>query len=89
MELVLDRSPFYAESGGQIGDQGILMSTNSATIEIRDCQKAGGSEVNLHKGSITSGSVAVGDMLDAEVDAKLRHRTRSVPKRVFHFCAVL
>ncbi len=64
--LVLDMSPFYGESGGQIGDHGFLRSDN-ATFEVLDTQKQ--NDVMIHRGKVTQGSVKVGDQLDAEVDA--------------------
>ncbi|GMH41527.1 hypothetical protein BSKO_09437 [Bryopsis sp. KO-2023] len=76
VEVVLDKSPFYAESGGQIGDKGVLMSNNSASVRIQDCQKVGGGELNLHKGKIEGGQLSVGDVVVASVDSTLRRRTR-------------
>lgn len=75
VEVVLDESPFYAESGGQIGDQGLLKSTGSSII-VKDCQKAGGSNVYLHKGVIEHGSLATGDTVNTEVNLGLRNKIR-------------
>ena len=71
--VVLDRTPFYAESGGQVGDTGKLFA-NGKTVDVLDTRKAG--EAYLHKGKVTEGTIAVGDELDAEVDRQLRAATR-------------
>jgi alanyl-tRNA synthetase len=70
--VVLDATPFYAESGGQVGDTGYL-SGASARFEVRDCNKQ--SDNHLHVGAVLSGSFNVGDEIDAEVDASVRHAT--------------
>jgi len=67
--LILDSSPFYAESGGQVGDKGVIeVHSNGnvqATFEIVDTQKQG--EHYLHKGMLQSGKLAVGDKVVASV----------------------
>ena len=70
--LILDNTPFYAESGGQVGDSGYLRC-GEATVEIVDCQKSG--EHNLHIGSVINGNLRVGDQLSAEVDPTVRQAT--------------
>ena len=70
--VVLDNTPFYAESGGQVGDSGYLRC-DEATVEVMDCQKSG--EHNLHIGSVVSGSLSAGDQVSAEVDASVRQAT--------------
>ncbi|MDI1301011.1 MAG: alanine--tRNA ligase [bacterium] len=70
--VVLDASPFYAESGGQAGDAGYL-DTGSNRFEVRDTTKAGGA--HLHHGLVTVGVVKVGDSVSAQVDAALRANT--------------
>ncbi|WJW74735.1 alanine--tRNA ligase [Thiohalobacter sp. IOR34] len=62
--LVLDRTPFYAESGGQVGDTGVLR-TDAAELRVLDTQKQG--EAFLHRVQVERGAVAVGDSLEAEV----------------------
>ncbi|XP_076932408.1 alanine--tRNA ligase, chloroplastic/mitochondrial-like [Bidens hawaiensis] len=74
VEVLLDRTPFYAESGGQIGDRGVL-KVNGSVIEIDDVQKSLGN-IFVHKGVIKEGSVAVGKEVEAAVDAKLRQRAK-------------
>jgi len=71
--LVLDSTPFYAESGGQAGDVGYL-TADGVRLEVTDTTKA--SDQHLHHVRVLQGSVNVGDSLDAEVDASLRQRTK-------------
>ncbi|MFB0962096.1 MAG: alanine--tRNA ligase, partial [Pseudomonas sp.] len=70
--IVLDRTPFYAESGGQVGDCGYL-TANNLRIEITDTTKSG--HAFLHHGAITQGTAQVGDTLSAQVDDQVRHAT--------------
>lgn len=62
--LVLDTTPFYAESGGQVGDQGVLES-EAARFAVTDTQKQG--NVYLHRGKLESGQLSVGDQVRALV----------------------
>jgi alanyl-tRNA synthetase len=71
--VVLDRTPFYGESGGQVGDTGYLRSGDTR-LEVADTTKA--SDQHLHHVKVLSGSVKVGDTLQAEIDNDLRQRTR-------------
>ena len=68
--VVLDTTPFYAESGGQVGDQGSLFN-DSALFEVSDTQKIK-SDVYGHHGSLGKGRLQVGDTLTAHVDAATR-----------------
>jgi alanyl-tRNA synthetase len=68
-QVVLDHTPFYAESGGQIGDSGTLTSA-AAHFVVRDTRKIGGSFA--HVGVLESGELRVGDELQAKVDAERR-----------------
>ncbi len=70
--VVLDRSPFYAESGGQVGDQGWL-TADGLRFRVEDTQKAG--EAHLHLGVLEQGRLAAGAKLEAQVDAGLRGAT--------------
>ena len=67
--VVLDRSPFYAESGGQVGDAGTL-TADGLRFEIRDTQKQG--KAWLHIGDLKQGTLAVGTTLNAQVDGARR-----------------
>ena len=71
--VVLDRTPFYAESGGQVGDAGVL-EQGQVRFEVEDTQKIQ-AEVFGHHGKLVSGSLAVGDTVDARVDELRRART--------------
>ncbi|WP_444958373.1 alanine--tRNA ligase [Microbulbifer sp. ZKSA002] len=70
--IVLDRTPFYAESGGQVGDSGYL-SSGDARFEVRDCTKQ--SAHHLHTGKVLKGGIAVGETLEAVVSADVRQST--------------
>jgi alanyl-tRNA synthetase len=70
--VVLDQTPFYAESGGQIGDCGFLQA-GAARFDVRDTTKTGGAF--LHHGVLDSGSLIVGSPVQAQVDADVRHAT--------------
>ena len=71
--VVLDQTPFYAESGGQVGDTGCLTSS-STQFEVRDTQKIQPG-VFGHHGRLTSGTLSVGDTVTASVDTEQRMRT--------------
>ncbi|MBT8442342.1 MAG: alanine--tRNA ligase, partial [Gammaproteobacteria bacterium] len=71
--LVLDRTPFYAESGGQVGDRGIVRLTRGGIFRVTDTQKSG--SAFLHIGTVELGQVRVGDEVPAEVDAEARRAT--------------
>jgi alanyl-tRNA synthetase len=72
-QVVLDATPFYAESGGQVGDRGALLSRNARFV-VADTRKLG--KAHVHIGRLESGALRVGDTLEAEVDHALRQATR-------------
>ena len=72
-QVVLDATPFYAESGGQVGDRGVLASGESR-FAVADTQKLG--KAHVHVGKVASGALRVGDVVQAEVDHALRQATR-------------
>jgi alanyl-tRNA synthetase len=71
-EVVLDRTPFYAESGGQVGDAGEL-SAPGMRFAVADTQKRGAA--HAHVGEVVEGAIRVGDTLEARVDAARRQAT--------------
>ncbi|MFZ3040564.1 MAG: alanine--tRNA ligase [Thiobacillus sp.] len=71
--VVLDHTPFYAESGGQAGDRGVLQGSNGA-FEVEDTQKIQ-AQVFGHHGVVKTGSLVVGDAVLARVDEEARART--------------
>ena len=72
-QVVLDATPFYAESGGQVGDRGVLVSGESRFV-VADTQKLG--KAHVHVGKVASGALRVGDVVEAQVDHVLRQATR-------------
>jgi alanyl-tRNA synthetase len=74
VRLVLDQTPFYAESGGQIGDRGYL-STADTLVRIEDVQKDGA--IFIHLGTVERGSLAVGDRVSAQIDLACRRRAQA------------
>ncbi|MGH7229785.1 MAG: alanine--tRNA ligase [Nitrospiraceae bacterium] len=71
VELALDVTPFYAEGGGQVGDQGLITGPE-ARIEIRETTKPA-PDLVLHKGIVRSGRVREGERVQATVNRTLRH----------------
>jgi len=72
-QVVLDRTPFYAESGGQVGDSGALVGEN-ARFAVSDTQKLGHS--HAHVGRVTQGEIKVGERVTAQVDESRRTAIR-------------
>ncbi len=72
--IVLDETPFYAESGGQVGDAGTVFNQN-AQVKVFDTF-APVKDIVLHKSKIEKGSIRVGDLVTATVDAEKRDATR-------------
>lgn len=68
-EIVLDKTPFYAERGGQVGDSGLIQN-GTAKFIVTDTTPKG--QLIVHSGTLEAGSLSVGDSVDAEVDAKRR-----------------
>ncbi|MBL8741822.1 MAG: alanine--tRNA ligase, partial [Myxococcales bacterium] len=75
VELAVKQTPFYAESGGQVGDRGTITTKNGAVIEVSDTQRPLPGLV-LHHGVVKSGSVKKGELVSLEVDHELRRATR-------------
>src|SRR5450755_665218 len=73
-EVVLERTPFYAEAGGQIGDSGELLAKPDTRFTVEDTHKRGAT--HAHRGQLKSGSLKLGDTLTARVDAERREAIR-------------
>ncbi|MFP1679224.1 alanine--tRNA ligase [Alloalcanivorax sp. C16-2] len=67
--VVLKRTPFYAESGGQVGDRGVLAGADGR-FDVEDTRKRG--QAHIHIGTVREGSLKVGDKVDAYVDLERR-----------------
>ena len=79
VQLVLDTTPFYGEGGGQVGDRGVLSGTGTAgdgvIVSIDSVTR--NRSVFVHSGRIERGSLAVGDLLNAQVDRTCRRRAQA------------
>ena len=71
--IILEKTPFYAESGGQVGDQGTLES-DQAVFEVSDTQKQG--DAHVHLGTLVSGSLEAGHSVRAQVSTARRQATK-------------
>ena len=69
--IVLDRTPFYAEMGGQVADHGVITGPDGAEFAVADVQKTKGGKY-LHSGKMLHGSLRMGDAVTASVDADRR-----------------
>ncbi|WP_461556628.1 alanine--tRNA ligase [Synechococcus sp.] len=74
VQLILDATPFYGEGGGQVGDQGLL--ANSA-VKVAINSVTRNRNVYVHSGQVESGSIAVGDVVQAQVDRLSRSRAQA------------
>jgi alanyl-tRNA synthetase len=74
VQIVLDRSPFYAESGGQVGDTGYL-AIGETIVKISDVQKQ--TDLFIHIGQVERGEIAIGDHVKAQVAVSERRRIQS------------
>ncbi len=70
--VILDRTPFYAEAGGQVGDSGHLIASG-VEFKVEDTQRY--AQARGHLGQMVSGRLQLGDAVDARIDAARRHRT--------------
>jgi alanyl-tRNA synthetase len=74
VEVVLDRTPFYGESGGQVGDSGWIR-TDTGVIRIDDTRKPA-PDLFVHQGTVAEGSIRAGETATAEIDAQRRQEIR-------------
>lgn len=72
--IVLDKTPFYAQSGGQVGDTGVISSANGAFAVADTAKNADG--IFMHTGKIENGVICVGDTVTASIDAVRRNKIR-------------
>ena len=75
IELITNQTPFYAESGGQVGDQGFI-STSDCKINIKDTLKKMG-DLHVHIGKIESGKISIGQSVTLEINIDRRNDTRA------------
>jgi len=75
VEIVTNQTPFYAESGGQVGDQGVIYS-NDCKIHIKDTQKKMG-DLHIHLGKVEKGSLKVNQSVNMKIDVKRRNDARA------------
>jgi alanyl-tRNA synthetase len=71
--VIIDKTPFYAEMGGQTGDSGII-TTDGVKVEIKDCTKFGGNKF-VHTGKVIEGTLEVGSKVQLEVNSEQRLST--------------
>ncbi len=76
VEIIVNQSPFYAESGGQVGDAGVINSENGAVVTVDDVQKRAGALFS-HISRIEKGEISVGDAVHLSIDVERRGRTRA------------
>jgi alanyl-tRNA synthetase len=75
-QVVVNQTPFYGESGGQVGDSGVMFTKAGAEFAVEDTQKKLG-DVHVHAGKLARGTLAVGDVVDLRVDGVTRTATRA------------
>jgi alanyl-tRNA synthetase len=75
VEVVLDRSPFYAEAGGQVGDTGTITTGSGAVVRVKD-SRYGLPDLVVHHGVVESGTIAEGDEATARIDGDRRDQIR-------------
>ncbi len=76
VQVILNQTPFYGESGGQVGDRGIMSNADGVMLEVRDTQKKLG-DLFIHSVVVASGTVSVGDALELKIDGVRRSGTRA------------
>ena len=74
--VVVNQTPFYPESGGQMGDSGVIFSSDGAELAVRDTVKRAG-DLHVHLGTLTHGSLKVGEAVELRVDGSRRRLLRA------------
>jgi alanyl-tRNA synthetase len=75
IEVITNQTPFYGESGGQVGDQGIIFSSN-CKIKVSDTQKKMG-DLFVHYGKVEKGSISIGQNVNLEIDVLKRNNSKA------------
>ena len=76
VEVALDRTPFYAESGGQVGDTGTITTLGGTTLDVRDTKYGIPGSVVVHECIVRTGTIQMGDEVEAAIDEVRRDRIR-------------
>jgi alanyl-tRNA synthetase len=74
--LIINQTPFYAESGGQVGDTGVIFSAGGTELAVRDTIKKAG-DLHVHLGNVTRGVLKEGDAVELRVDGRRRRQLRA------------
>lgn len=74
--IIVNQTPFYAESGGQVGDRGVMIGAGGASIDITDTRKQLG-KLWVHVGTVSKGAVAIGDGVEMRIDTRRRDSIRA------------
>jgi len=74
--IIVNQTPFYAESGGQVGDTGVIFSPSGGELAVRDTIKQAG-DLHLHLGTVRHGTLKLGDAVELRVDGDRRRRLRA------------
>ena len=75
-QVVVNQTPFYGESGGQMGDAGVLFTAGGVRLEVRDTMKKLG-DLHVHVGTVAGGDLRLGDVVELRVDGRRRARLRA------------
>ncbi|HEY8871871.1 MAG TPA: alanine--tRNA ligase [Stellaceae bacterium] len=74
--IVVNQTPFYGESGGQVGDTGAIFSASGGELAVRDTQKKAG-DLHVHLGTVRHGTLKIGDAVELRVDGERRRNLRA------------
>jgi len=76
LQVIVNQTPFYAESGGQVGDAGVMFTADGVEVAVSDTLKKTGN-MHVHGGAVKNGSLKVGDVVEMRVDGDRRNRIRA------------
>ncbi|WP_207478310.1 alanine--tRNA ligase [Arenibaculum pallidiluteum] len=76
VQVIVNQTPFYAESGGQVGDSGVMFSAEGTEVAVADTQKKLG-QLWVHESRVTRGTLKVGDIVEMRVDERRRGAIRA------------